>query len=61
MLQYNKYNNRKLGDQMQLKDVGEFNFIRQIQDNTIYNLVPSVYGIGDDCAVIMPHQIQINS
>ena len=35
MLQYNEYNNQKLGDQMQLKDVGEFNFIRQIQDNTI--------------------------
>ena len=33
---------------MQLKDVGEFNFIRQIQDNTIYNPNTVVYGIGDD-------------
>ena len=51
MLQYNEYNNQKLGDQMQLKDVGEFNFIRQIQDNTIYDSSTVVYGIGDDCAV----------
>ena len=49
-------NKRKLGDQMQLKDVGEFNFIRQIQDNTIYNPNTVVYGIGDDCAIYKAEQ-----
>ena len=41
---------------MQLKDVGEFNFIRQIQDNTIYNSNTVVYGIGDDCAIYKAEQ-----
>ena len=41
---------------MQLKDVGEFNFIRQIQDNTIYNPNTVVYGIGDDCAIYKAEQ-----
>ena len=41
---------------MQLKDVGEFNFIRQIQDNTIYNPNTVVYGIGDDCAIYKADQ-----
>ncbi|MDY5409636.1 thiamine-phosphate kinase [Veillonella caviae] len=36
---------------MQLKDVGEFNFIHSIQDNTIYDPATVVNGIGDDCAV----------
>ena len=36
---------------MQLKDVGEFNFIRQIQDNTIHDPSTVITGIGDDCAV----------
>ena len=53
-------NKRKLGDQMQLKDVGEFNFIRQIQDNTIYNPNTVVYGIGDDCAIYKAEKIQSN-
>ena len=41
---------------MQLKDVGEFNFIRQIQNNTIYNPNTVVYGIGDDCAIYKTEQ-----
>ena len=51
MLQYNMYTNRKPGDEMQLKDVGEFNFIRHIQDNTIHDPSTVITGIGDDCAV----------
>ena len=51
MLQYNMYTNRKLGDEMQLKDVGEFNFIRHIQENTINDASTVITGIGDDCAV----------
>lgn len=45
------YNTLRKGDTMQLKDVGEFNFIHSIQDNTIYNPATVVNGIGDDCAV----------
>ena len=45
------YINRKPGDEMQLKDVGEFNFIRHIQDNTIHDPNTVITGIGDDCAV----------
>ena len=45
------YTNRKPGDEMQLKDVGEFNFIRHIQDNTIHDPITVITGIGDDCAV----------
>ena len=51
MLQYNMYINRKPGDEMQLKDVGEFNFIRHINDNTIHDPSTVITGIGDDCAV----------
>ncbi|WP_366509290.1 thiamine-phosphate kinase [uncultured Veillonella sp.] len=36
---------------MQLKDVGEFNFIRHIQENTINDASTVITGIGDDCAV----------
>ena len=53
-------NKRKLGDQMQLKDVGEFNFIRQIQDNTIYNPNTVVYGIGVIVLFIKQNKIQSN-
>lgn len=45
------YDTLRKGDTMQLKDVGEFNFIHSIQDNTIYDPVTVVNGIGDDCAV----------
>ncbi len=51
MLQYNMYTNRKPGDEMQLKDVGEFNFIRHIQNDTIHDSSTVITGIGDDCAV----------
>lgn len=36
---------------MQLKDVGEFNFIHSIEEDTIYNPTSVSVGIGDDCAV----------
>lgn len=45
------YDTLRKGDTMQLKDVGEFNFIHSIQDNTIYDPTTVVNGIGDDCAV----------
>lgn len=45
------YDTLRKGDTMQLKDVGEFNFIHSIQDNTIYDPATVVNGIGDDCAV----------
>ena len=45
------YDTLRKGDTMQLKDVGEFNFIHSIQDNTIYDPSTVVNGIGDDCAV----------
>lgn len=51
MLQYKEYNNRKSGDGMQLKQIGEFNFIRHIQSDTIYNPDTVIQGIGDDCAI----------
>ena len=51
MLQYNMYTNRKPGDEMQLKDVGEFNFISHIQNDTIHDPSTVITGIGDDCAV----------
>lgn len=45
------YDTLRKGDTMQLKEVGEFNFIHSIQDNTIYDPATVVNGIGDDCAV----------
>ena len=51
MLQYNMYTNRKPGDEMQLKEVGEFNFISHIQNDTIHDPSTVITGIGDDCAV----------
>ena len=51
MLQYNMYTNRKPGDEMQLKEVGEFNFTSHIQNDTIHDPSTVITGIGDDCAV----------
>lgn len=45
------YDTLRKGDTMQLKELGEFNFIHSIQDNTIYDPATVVNGIGDDCAV----------
>ncbi len=36
---------------MQLKQIGEFNFICHIQSDTIYNPDTVIQGIGDDCAI----------
>lgn len=36
---------------MQLKDVGEFQFIHHIEEDTIYDANTLYKGIGDDCAV----------
>ena len=50
MLQYNMYTNRKPGDEMQLKEIG--NLIScHIQNDTIHDPSTVITGIGDDCAV----------
>ena len=36
---------------MELKNLGEFNFIHSIESDTIYDPSTVVQGIGDDCAV----------
>lgn len=36
---------------MELKTLGEFNFIQSIESDTIYDTSTIVHGIGDDCAI----------
>ena len=36
---------------MELKTLGEFNFIQSIESDTIYDTSTLVCGIGDDCAI----------
>ena len=36
---------------MELKTLGEFNFIHSIESDTIYDNKTVVQGIGDDCAI----------
>ena len=36
---------------MQMREMGEFNFIKSVADDTIYDMSTVICGIGDDCAV----------
>lgn len=40
---------------LKMEDIGEFGFIRSIQDNCIFSPSRIIKGIGDDCAVIGPY------
>jgi len=39
-----------------MKDMGEFEFIRSIQDTCLFSSSKPIKGIGDDCAVIGPYE-----
>jgi thiamine-monophosphate kinase len=40
---------------VKMEDIGEFGFIRSIQDNCIFSPSRIIKGIGDDCAVVGPY------
>ncbi len=44
---------------LMIEDIGEFGFIRSIQDNCHFNPSKLVKGIGDDCAVIGPYENKV--
>jgi thiamine-monophosphate kinase len=43
------------GKELEMGEMGEFDFIRSIRDGCIFSRQNTVMGIGDDCAVIGPY------
>lgn len=44
---------------LKIEDLGEFGFIRSIQDGCLFSSSKLIKGIGDDCAVIGPYEDKI--
>ncbi len=46
-------------NKLKMEDIGEFNFIRTIQDACLFSYSKLIKGIGDDCAVIGPYEDRV--
>ncbi len=46
-------------NKLNMEDIGEFGFIRSIQDGCHFSSLKLIKGIGDDCAVIGPYEDKV--